>query len=93
MLAWPSVEAIAPLLVDQLTAMGFDALTMRRGTLYVTAADGSWETIGDIQAELTGRRKGQVAGRGSFTIRGQRARLRRDARPRAPKSAIRRAGR
>ena len=65
-------EAIAPLLVDQLIAMGFDALTIRRGTLYVTAADGSWETIGDIQAELTGRRKGQVAGRGSFTIRGQR---------------------
>ena len=70
--AAPSVETIAPMLVDQLTAMGFDALTIRRGTLYVTAADGSWETIGDIQAELTGRRKGQVSGRGSFTIRGQR---------------------
>ena len=70
--AGPSIEAIAPLLVEQLTAMGFDALTIRRGTLYVTAADGSWETIGDIQAELTGRRKGQVSGRGSFTIRGQR---------------------
>ena len=66
------IDTIAPLLVDQLTAMGFDALTLRRGTLYVTAADGSWETIGDIQAELTGRRKGQVSGRGSFTIRGQR---------------------
>jgi AsmA protein len=66
------IDTIAPLLVEQLTAMGFDALTLRRGTLYVTAADGSWETIGDIQAELTGRRKGQVSGRGSFTIRGQR---------------------
>ena len=60
--------------------MGFDALTIRRGTLYVTAADGSWETISDIQAELTGRRKGQVSGRGSFTVRGQRARIRRHAR-------------
>ena len=66
------IDSLAPLLVDQLTAMGFDALTLRRGTLYVTAADGSWETISDIQAELTGRRKGQVSGRGSFTIRGQR---------------------
>ena len=70
--AGPSIDAVAPLLADQLTAMGFDALTLRRGTLYVTAADGSWETISDIQAELTGRRKGQVSGRGSFTIRGQR---------------------
>src|SRR5262245_47768998 len=65
-------DAIAPLLVEQLTAMSLDVLTLRRGTLYVTAADGSWETIGDIQAELTGRRKGQISGRGSFTIRGQR---------------------
>ena len=71
-LAGPSIDTVAPLLVDQLTAMGFDTLTLRRGTLYVTAADGSWETISDIQAELTGRRKGQVSGRGSFTIRGQR---------------------
>ena len=66
------IDSLAPLLVDQLTAMGFDALTLRRGTLYVTGADGSWETISDIQAELTGRRKGQISGRGSFTIRGQR---------------------
>jgi AsmA protein len=66
------IDAIAPLLVDQLVGMGFDTLTLRRGTLYVTGADGSWETIGDIQAELTGRRKGQVSGRGSFMVRGQR---------------------
>ena len=70
--AGSGIDAMAPLLVDQLVAMGFDALTLRRGTLYVTAADGSWETIGDIQAELTGRRKGQVTGRGSFMVRGQR---------------------
>ncbi len=63
---------IAPLLVEQLMVMGFDALTLRRGTLYVAAADGSTETLSDIQAELTGWRKGQVTSRGSFTIRGQR---------------------
>ena len=66
------VEAAAPLLVDQLLAMGFEVLTIRRGTLNVTTADGSWETISDIQADVTGRRKGQVGARGSFTVRGQR---------------------
>jgi AsmA protein len=63
---------IAPLLVEQLVAMGFDTLTLRQGTLQVTTADGVSETISDIQAEVTGRRKGQITGRGSFTIRGQR---------------------
>ncbi|MGE0853072.1 MAG: AsmA-like C-terminal region-containing protein [Hyphomicrobiaceae bacterium] len=65
------LDVTAPLLVDQLSAMGFDALTMRRGTLHVTSADGGAETIHDIQAELSGRRKGYVTARGSFTIRGQ----------------------
>jgi len=64
--------AIAPLLVEQLAAMGYETLTVRRGTLYVVASDGSSETIGDIQAELSGRRKGQVTARGSFALRGQR---------------------
>ncbi len=59
-------------LVEQFTAMGFDALTLRRGTLYVTTADGSLEPINDIEAELSGWRKGQLAARGSFTVRGQR---------------------
>jgi AsmA protein len=68
----PSIDAVAPLLIDQLAAMGFEVLTLRRGTLHVTATDGSWETFSDIEAELTGRRKGQIAGRGSFSIRGQR---------------------
>jgi AsmA protein len=63
---------VAPLLVEQLVAMGFDTLILRQGTLHVTTADGGSETISDIQAELTWRRKGQPAGRGSFTIRGQR---------------------
>ena len=54
-------------------ALGFDLITIRRGTLHVTAADGTiLETITDIQAEVTGRRKGQIAGRGSFMVRGQR---------------------
>ena len=66
------LEAVAPALVDQLQGMGFDTLTVRQGTLLVTAADGTSETIGEVDAELTGRRKGEVAGHGSFTFRGQR---------------------
>ena len=64
--------AIAPLMVEQLIAMGFDALTVRRGTLHVTTIDGGSESIADIDAELTGWRKGQFSGRGNFTFRGQR---------------------
>jgi hypothetical protein len=64
--------SIAPLLVEQLAAMGFDVLTVRRGTLHVTANDGSSETISDIQAELGGRRRASVTAHGSFSIRGQR---------------------
>src|SRR5262245_35189935 len=62
---------IAPLL-DQFMSMSFDALTIRRGTVHIMTADGAAETLGDIQAEVSGSRKGQVTGRGSFLLRGQR---------------------
>lgn len=65
------VDAIAPL-VEQLMAMGFDALTIRRGTLNIVATDGSSETIADIEADVSGRRKGQITARGEFGLRGQR---------------------
>src|SRR4029077_1760645 len=57
--------AIAPLL-DQFMSMSFDALTIRRGTLYIMTADGAAETLADIQAEVSGSRKGHVTGKGSF---------------------------
>src|SRR5689334_10726925 len=63
--------AIAPLL-DQFVSMSFDTLTIRRGTLYVMTAAGASETIADIQAEVSGSRRGQVSSKGSFVIRGQR---------------------
>jgi AsmA protein len=64
-------SALTPL-VENLMGLGFDLLTIRRGTLHVARADGSTETLSDLQAELTGRKKGHIAGRGSFTVRGQR---------------------
>ena len=69
--ATPDLGAVAPL-IEQIMGLGFDLITIKRGTLHVTAFDGTLETISDIQAEVTGRRKGQIAGRGTFTIRGQR---------------------
>jgi len=66
------LQLAAPLM-QQIVALGFDLITIRRGTLHIATADGSiLETITDIQAEVTGRRKGQIAGRGSFMVRGQR---------------------
>jgi AsmA protein len=70
-LSAPALGEIAPLLVDQLMAMGFDTLTVRRGILYISSNDGGWETLSDIEAEVAGKRKGQVSARGSFTVRGQ----------------------
>ncbi|MBX9590640.1 MAG: AsmA-like C-terminal region-containing protein [Hyphomonadaceae bacterium] len=65
-------HAASPL-IQQIVALGFDLITIRRGTLHIATADGTiLETITDIQAEVTGRRKGQIAGRGSFMVRGQR---------------------
>ncbi len=70
-MAGPDIGSVAPL-IEQIVALGFDLITIRRGTLHITAFDGTLETISDIQAEVTGRRKGQIAARGTFTIRGQR---------------------
>jgi AsmA protein len=64
-------KVVAPL-VEPLIAMNFDTLIIRRGTLHVTSTEGDWETLSDIEAELSGWRKGQISVRGSFFYRGQR---------------------
>src|SRR5689334_8923345 len=58
-------EGTSTPLLDQFMSMAFDMLTIRRGTLYIMTADGPAETIADIQAEVSGSRKGQVNGKGS----------------------------
>jgi AsmA protein len=63
---------VAPL-IEQVAALALDVVSIRRGTLNVTGADGTvLETLTDIQAEVTGRHKGHIAARGSFVVRGQR---------------------
>jgi AsmA protein len=64
-------ELLSPL-VQQIAALGFDLIMIRRGTLQVTMPDGSVETFTDIQAEVKKTRRGQIATLGSFTVRGQR---------------------
>jgi AsmA protein len=64
-------ELVSPL-VQRIGALGYDLITIRRGTLNVTMLDGSVETLSDIQAELKKTRRGQIAALGSFTVRGQR---------------------
>jgi AsmA-like protein len=61
-----------PPLIQQIGALGFDQIAIRRGTLHVTMLDGSVEMLTDIQAEVKKIRRGQIASFGSFTVRGQR---------------------
>jgi AsmA protein len=74
-----ATEALADILADplspvlkQLVSLNLDLITVRRGTLHITALDGSVETLTDVQVEIKRTRKGQVTSIGSFTVRGQR---------------------
>jgi AsmA protein len=64
-------EPVSPL-IQQIAALGFDLVTVKRGTLHIAMLDGSIETLTDIQAEVKRTRRGQIAALGSFTVRGQR---------------------
>jgi AsmA protein len=67
----PASLPVSPL-IQQIGALGFDLIAIRRGTLHVAMGDGSVETLTDIQAEVRRTRRGQIASLGSFTVRGQR---------------------
>jgi hypothetical protein len=58
--------------VRTLASLAFDTLTIRRGTLYLTTATGDYESLTDVQAEVSAAQKQRVASRGSFVFRGQR---------------------
>ncbi len=61
-----------PPLMEQLLNAAYDTLIIRRGQAQIGGADGASETLSDIDAEVTGRKKGQLTIRGSATYRGQR---------------------
>lgn len=56
----------------QIASLGYDLITIRRGTLNITMLDGSVEALTDIQAEIKTTPQGKVTGQGGFTVRGQR---------------------
>jgi AsmA protein len=62
---------VAPL-VEQLSAGAFEILVVRRGTLTFHGRSGTAETVSDLQAEVSPRRKGAVVAQGMFNFRGQR---------------------
>jgi len=59
-------------LIQQIGALGFELIAIRRGTLHVVMGDGNVETLTDVQVEVKKTRRGQISGQGSFTVRGQR---------------------
>jgi AsmA protein len=67
-----SVTALVAPLIEQLTALSFDTLIIRHGTLNVTTTDGELEVVSGIEAELANRRKGSISGKGTFMVRGHR---------------------
>ena len=65
-----AVEEALPLILSQLSALAFEKLQVRRGTLLVVSQDGSREAITDFTAEVISNRKGSFTGKGNATYRG-----------------------
>lgn len=65
-------DNVAGALAEQLAALGYDTLTVRRGTIQITSREGAGETMSDVEAEFTNKRKSGLSARGSFYYRGHR---------------------
>lgn len=66
-----AAEQIAPL-IEALQGLNFEVLTVRRCTLVVVFGDGHSETLSDIRADLTHKRRGVITAKGTYTLRGLR---------------------
>lgn len=66
-----AVENIAPL-IEALQGLNFEALTVRRCTLVVVFGDGHSETLSDVSADVTHKRRGVITAKGTYTLRGLR---------------------
>jgi AsmA protein len=62
---------VAPL-VEALSTLNFEGLTLRRTELSVGLPGAYTETLSDVQAEISLKKKGWVSAKGSGTVRGQR---------------------
>ncbi len=64
------VMVTAPL-VDALRSLNFERLAVRRGTVLVALPTGNTETLTNVTADITARRKSSLSIRGNGTLRGQ----------------------
>jgi AsmA protein len=58
-------------LVEALATLNFDVVSIRRGTVKVFLPSGHAETLTDVNAEVSAKRKSSLAIRGNGTLRGQ----------------------
>jgi AsmA protein len=65
-----TVPEFLPAIVDQLAALAFDKLIVRKGTVVVASNDARNSTFSDVTAEITSNRKGTYAAKGSASFRG-----------------------
>lgn len=63
--------ALAPL-VQSLATLGFETLGIRRGAVQIALPGGGLETLSDVQANVSLKRKGQVTIKGTGQLRGHK---------------------
>ncbi len=68
------IETVSPL-VGALADLGFEVLSIRRGTLVLNGERGRANVIGEINADITVKRKTSAVAKGTLTIRGQKLSL------------------
>lgn len=68
----PKLEGLEAPLVEVVRNQNWEALTIRRGTFIIATPSGQVESLNDVQAEVSLKRKGTVTVKGSALLRGQR---------------------
>jgi len=63
-------EEALPVILSQLSALAFDKLQIRRGTLILVSQDGSKEIFSDFTVDVVSNRKGSFTSKGGANYRG-----------------------
>jgi AsmA protein len=67
-------DTVAPL-AAALGQLAFETLSIRRSALILKHRDGRTETIGDVSAEITNKRKSSLSAKGTIVVRGHKLSL------------------
>lgn len=65
-----TVPEFLPSILNQLAALTFDKLIVRKGTVVIASNDARNSTFSDVAAEITSNRKGSFSAKGSASHRG-----------------------